>query len=273
MWPCVSVLATACGRGPLWFFGDRDRDDGEAAVDCDRADFLFVVDDSPSMQVHQRQLIDNFGVFIDGVERVVREGTDLHVGVVTTDAYYGNPAPCDTLGGLVIETKGANSSRAVCGPYADGANYMTQNDDLEAAFACAARVGTLGADSEQPLAAALAALDPDSQAATCNAGFSRADALLTLVLVTDERDQSPADELRYAMDIGALEGDERSVVVVALGDDDVGGCMPDQEVCYDGRLRRFTEWFEYGFLGSIDGDYAEHFDAAVDLVATACAGD
>lgn len=265
---------SGCGRGPFWYFGDDEEEDGEAIADCDRADFLFVVDDSPSMQVYQRRLVDSFGVFMDGVERVVREGTDLHVGVITTDAYYGNPWPCEVPGGLVTATTGANSSWGVCGPYAEGANYMTEADDLEAAFACAANVGTLGADQEMPLQSLVAAVDPRSSAAECNAGFSRSDALLTVVILTDETDSSPGSELSYANDLADLEGGRSSVVVVTLTGEDPS-CMNDPYSgdCYHGRLRRFTDRFEYGFVGAIDGDYGEVFDEAVDLVATACAGD
>jgi hypothetical protein len=277
-WVAIAVVCatTACGRGPFWYFGDEDDGDAEAeaVADCDRADFLFVIDDSPSMQGYQRRLVENFPVFLAGVERVVQEGTDLHVGVVTTDAYYGNPSPCEVPGGLVIETKGANSSRSVCGPYAEGANYMTAADDLEAAFECAAKVGTLGADSEQPLVSLLAAVDPNSSAAQCNAGFSRKDALLTVVILTDETDSSPGNELDYARDLADLEGGRSNVVVVALTAED-SSCANDplETECYDSRLTRFTNWFEYGFMGSITGDYAEQFDQAVELVATACAGD
>lgn len=50
-------------------------------------------------------------------------------------------------------------------------------------------------------------------------------------------------------------------------------CSSGAETCYDPRLATFTRSFSHGFLGSIDGDYAEHFDRAVDVVADVCAAE
>jgi hypothetical protein len=270
------AVVVGCGRGPLWpIDGDSAGDDGEAGpVDCDRADFVFVIDDSPSMQEYQRQLVDNFPVFIDGVQRVVEHNTDLHVGVITTDAYVGNPAPCNVLGGFVVATAGAHSSRATCGPYAEGNTWMTAADDLAASFACAASVGTQGAQIEQPAAALQAALDPDSDAAECNQGFLRDDALLVAVLLTDEPDQSPGYPERWAANVvDAKHGNADAVVAVALLRKDEECADGLSNDCYPWALQQFTEEFDHGFLGPITGDYGTLFDAAVDVVATACAGD
>jgi hypothetical protein len=270
----VVVLVAGCGRGPFWYFGDDDDDVGEAVADCDRADFLFVVDDSPSMQVYQRKLVESFPVFMDGVRRVVDEGTDLRVGVVTTDAYYGNPPECEVPGALVTATTGAHSSWGTCGPFAEGARYMTEADDLEEAFACTAKVGTLGSEAEMPLQSIVAAVDPISPAAPCNDGFSRPDALLTVVIVADETDSSPGSENNYAQKLADLEGGRSNVVVVALtGEDTECDFQPYTGECVYGRVGEFANWFDYAFIGPIDGDYAEQFDQAVELVADACAGD
>lgn len=272
----VSMLVAGCGRGPLWHFPGDDAGDSDAAVDvdCDRADFVFVIDDSPSMQAYQRALIENVPVFIDGVQRVVQHGTDLHVGVVTTDAYAGNPAPCNVLGGFVTATTGANSSRATCGPYAEGASYMTAADDLDETFACAAQVGTQGNQVERPADALRAAIDPDGEAAACNQGFLRGDALLIAVLLTDEPDQSSGSPKQWTKDLLNAKGDNNDgVVVVSLlrNDEDCpDGVSTD---CYPWALETFTDSFDYGFVGPITGDYAKLFDQAVDVVANACAGD
>ncbi len=269
------LLLAGCGRGPLWHFGDDEDDAGDAVeVDCDRADFVFVIDDSPSMQTYQRALVDNFPVFIDGVQRVVAHGTDLHVGVVTTDAYAGNPAPCNVLGGFVTATTGAHSSRAQCGPYAAGRSYMTAADDIDETFACAAQVGTQGSQIEQPAGALLAAIDPDGPAAACNEGFLRGDALLIAVILTDEPDQSEGSPKRWAQDLlDAKGGNPDGAVVVSLLRDDED--CPDgmSTDCYPWALQTFTESFDYGFIGPITGDYGKLFDQAVDVVANACAGD
>lgn len=266
------MVAMGCGRGPLWVFGDGSGDDlGGGENDCDRADLLFVVDDSPSMQAHQRDLANNVPAFLEGVQRLVEDGTDLHVGVTTTDAYHGNTAPCDVLGGLVTATSGSHSSWSECGPFASGARYMTNADPLAEDFACTAMVGTVGSVTEQPLRAAAEALDPNGAAASCNAGFRRRDALLVLVVVTDEADQSPGLSQRWALDLRDSQGGDDALAVVSLigeGDDCGEGVA-----CYEPRVEAFTETFAHGFVGSIDGDYAEQFDDAIDVVAAACAGD
>ena len=275
VWMGILLLA-GCGRGPLWTFDhDDDGDDlgVDGPVDCDRADFVFVIDDSPSMQEYQRELVDNFPVFIDGVQRVVAHHTDLHVGVITTDAYAGNPAPCNVLGGFVTATTGAHSSRAQCGPYAEGHNWMTAADDLSESFACAAAVGTQGSQVERPASALRAALDPDSEAAACNQGFLRQDALLVVVVLTDEPDQSGGSPVQWARELIDLKGgNPQGVVAVSLLSDDCDDPTPDG-ICNSWALERFTEEFEHGFVGTITGDYGEFFNRAVDVVATACAGD
>lgn len=271
-WLLPVMVAMGCGRGPLWVFGDGSGDDlGGGENDCDRADLLFVVDDSPSMQAHQRDLANNVPAFLEGVQRLVEDGTDLHVGVTTTDAYHGNTAPCDVLGGLVTATSGSHSSWSECGPFASGARYMTNADPLAEDFACTAMVGTVGSVTEQPLRAAAEALDPNGAAASCNAGFRRRDALLVLVVVTDEADQSPGLSQRWALDLRDSQGGDDALAVVSLigeGDDCGEGVA-----CYEPRVEAFTETFAHGFVGSIDGDYAEQFDDAIDVVAAACAGD
>jgi hypothetical protein len=64
-------------------------------------------------------------------------------------------------------------------------NYS--GEDLEDAFSCVAGLGTLGCGFEQPLEAMYQALDPANAA---NDGFLREDAILAVVLITDEDDCS-----------------------------------------------------------------------------------
>lgn len=267
------LLGSACGRTPLADVIDaREQDD--TSVDCDRADFLFVIDDSPSMQTYQRKLVDSFPLFIAGVDEVVERGTDLHVGVITTDAYAGNPTPCDRLGGLVIQTRGAYSSRSLCGPYAEGANYMTEQDDLAESFACAASVGTQGGQDETPAAAILAAVDPEGDAAACNQGFLRDDALLVVVILSDEPDGSDGDPRAWAEELTRRKGGNREgIVVVSLLDERSTDCAAGEAWCFPWRNTLFTESFPNGYLGPIDGDYGSIFGKAIDVVGSVCAAE
>ncbi len=253
------LICTACGRGPFWGFGEQPR------VSCDRADFLFVIDNSGSMREHQRQLTENFPVFIDGIHEVVDRGVDIHLGVVTTDRYAGNHGDCHELGSLVTRTTGPDSSTSVCGPFAEGRPYMTSADDLPRAFACAAHVGTAGDSIEQPLAAALGAIDPRSAAAKCNSGFLRDDALLSIVALSDENDQSPGSVDSYVDAFAAIKGSPEAFALVTLVESLCG-----DRVCNADRLRDAAAIAEFGFSGTIGGDYAEQFTSAVELIDDAC---
>ena len=105
----------------------------------------------------------------------------------------GNPDPCKIDGALVTKTSGVGASNATCGPYATGSNFMTQAD-LGSAFPCAALVGTSGDGDERPMQVTLAAISESMNAAgACNAGFVRDDAILVIVIITDEEDDHEID--------------------------------------------------------------------------------
>jgi hypothetical protein len=296
------VIAAGCGRSPIlaerWGAdGDGgagsadDRDEGddaghddeggdEVGVDCDKVDFLFVIDNSGSMFDHHTNLVKSIDVFSEGIDAAVARNTDLHVGIVTSDVYAGTHGDCHVLGGLVTETSGAHSSQMACGPFAEG-NYMTEQDDLEASFACAAMVGTQGDDVERPMDAMLAAIDEDGGAAKCNAGFLRPDALLVVVVLTDEWD-GPSDPEGAGSATGAqswrrglveAKGSEDAVVFVALVNEEPRQCRPHHVINDGTPLVGFAESLPYGFVGSICGDYAETFGQALDVVAAACSGE
>ncbi|HET6582409.1 MAG TPA: hypothetical protein VFG69_03155 [Nannocystaceae bacterium] len=278
----VLVLAgPGCGRSPVLLAAqagahlddDADDDDDAPAPTCDEVDVLFVIDDSPSMGDNQRKLAENYDVFVDGVTALVDNRTDVHLGVVTTDAYSHNVAGCRDLGDLVVQTGGYGSSDETCGPYAAGTNYITDADDVDAAFTCAARVGTSGATLEQPMTAAARAIGVESGAAgECNEGFVREDAMLVIVFVTDEDGEHEA-ELAYDRLMEARSGNENSVVVVTLANLPGGDCPLGNHAAIANELAALTEMFEFGFAGPVCAkDYTDVFRQAVDVVAAACSG-
>lgn len=254
--------------------GTPDQGGGGEASSCVKVDLLFVVDDSSSMRDEQVNLIASVPTFVQEIELQLAQAEGLHVGVVTTDAYGYNAPGCDVLGGLVTQTGGADSSAAVCGPYASGLGFMTQQDDLGQRFACAAQVGTDGDGDERPIDAALAALGPGLAApGACNEGFSRADALLVLVLITDEEEEGSAgDPPQWFDDLVALKGGvETNVVVLSLIGPANPLCMDAAEVGY--RLIDFTQRFTYGSIGRICADnYQPFFHDAIAGIAEACHG-
>jgi hypothetical protein len=239
--------------------------------ECGKVDFLFVIDNSGSMSDEQLTLINNFPAFINGIQATLENVDTIHVGVTTTDDYFPNVAGCNTISGLVVQTGGFDSSMAMCGPYEEGANYMTEMDDLDVAFACAAQVGTEGSSSERPMQAAVDGItgvlgDNDE----CNEGFIREDALMVLVIITDESDiSSPGTPMSWYDDIVAAKaGIPENVVVVSLINTPGGICAFDFAV----GIADFTMMFgPNGFMADIcQPDFAPIFDQAVGIIDIAC---
>ncbi|MBL4686891.1 MAG: hypothetical protein JKY37_20010 [Nannocystaceae bacterium] len=271
----LGLAVAGCGRTSP--FLDYDEFDIFPAIKdpitegCGKVDYLFVIDNSASMADYQRRLVQNFSTFIEGVQRSQDTLDSVHVGVVTTDNYAGNPAPCDQLGDLVVGTEGYNSSESQCGPYTEGHPYMTESDDLAASFACAAQVGTQGSDQERPLAAVGYALNADKlREGGCNAGFIRDDALLVIAVITDE-DEPEVVDFAYERAVEAKNGLSDNVVAVALVVTPDGPCLPHGHPRVGHGIAQFARSFEHSFVGPIcDDDYGPTFAAAVAVVQSAC---
>lgn len=247
---------------------------------CHKIDFLFVVDNSQSMEDDQDNLVANFPSLIAGIESSLEEVDDYHVGVVATDGYAFNPPGCNVLGGLVTQTGGTASSNAVCGPYAEGNNYMTEVDDLTQSFSCAAKIGVGGWPLEAPMNALEATVRGDNAGpGQCNEGFIRPDALLVAVIITDEWDGPGDPELItssgtpqswYDTVIAAKQFPENAAVVSLVNYE--GGPCPPAEPGFDGQqIVAFTELFGgNGFVGGVCADYGPVFEQAVGLIDDAC---
>jgi hypothetical protein len=248
---------------------------------CTKVDFLFIIDNSGSMAVEQENLTPSFPGFIDGIESALEQVDEYQVGVVTTDAYvYNNAAPgCSTLGGLVVQTGGSDSSSSVCGPYAAGNNFMTEADNLNVTFACAADVGTAGDGCERPMDAMTNVLD--KTVGGCNTGYLRDDALLVLVIITDEYDgagdpegcNSAGDPLAwYDTVVASKLGIPENAVALGLLNYAGGPCPPADQVYDGGNIVNFVSTFgPNGFLGGIcEADYGPVFAEAVAIIEEAC---
>lgn len=242
---------------------------------CSTLDFLFVIDNSGSMSDNQMTLIANFSAFISGILNNIPTIEDFQVGIVTTDSYLHNVVECQSIGGLVVKTGGGYSSNMMCGPYAEGHNFMTPTDDLGVEFACAAQVGTGGSGKERPLAAVIGAMDGWLNSKDkCNEGFNREnDSVLVVVIITDEDDQSGGtlndwyDHLVWLK--GNQENEDDNIVILTLANttDECGGFYGAT------RLKEFTNMFTYGFLGEICADdYGPFFDDATTWIEAACGG-
>lgn len=251
---------------------------------CTKVDFLFVIDNSGSMGDEQDNLTNSFPGFISGIQGALEQVDEYQVGVVTTDAYsYNTASPgCNVLGGLVTRTGGSNSSNQVCGPYAAGFNYMTELDDLNVAFACAADVGTSGSGIERPMDAMTNVLNKvHGGPGQCNEGFLRDDALLVLVIITDEYDGPGDPESNpstgdaaawYDTVVAAKLGIPENAVALGLLNYQGGPCPPTSTV-YDGvNIMNFVQMFgANGFLGGVcEPDYGPVFADAVGIIQDAC---
>jgi hypothetical protein len=238
---------------------------------CGMVDFLFVIDNSGSMYDEQIALINNFPTFINGIETTLVNVDTINVGVTTTDNYFANVGGCQQIGSLVVQTGGSDSSNSVCGPYDQGANFMTEEDDLGAKFSCAAQVGTGGSADERPMEAMVNAVTGvyggEDQ---CNEAFIRDDALLVIVIITDENDtNSIGNTITWYQDVvDAKGGYPENVVVLSLINTPGGNCGWDVAQ----NIADFTMMFGVnGFMADIClPDYAPVFDEAVEIINVAC---
>ncbi len=164
------------------------------------SDILFVVDNSRSMAQEQASLAKNFASFMQWAQRY--QG-DFQVGVIpvrTGDS---------TLGCLAGPTK-----------------IMTpKTPNLAKVFEQAATGLPSGRGPEMGLESAHLALSEPKRSG-CNKGFLRDDAVLSMVFISDEPDQSPDEYEYYLKFFKSLKGEERSHLIraSAVVGPSPGGC-------------------------------------------------
>lgn len=319
----LALLAAACGddgggsgdtdaTGGINLDGPDEKLDlgggdetGIQSLQCERIDFLFVIDNSSSMQDEQLHLVQAVPGFVDAMQNALPDVTDLRVGVVDTDSYpgLGNPnaleacpdgAPCDScdyrLGALMTKPASAADPDTSC-YFGSGMPYMNGlSDSFAAEFECAALVGIDGNPIEQQASALVEAVSPDlnAQDKGCNAAFVRDNALLVFLLITDEEDDVTDEPAPQGGSIGdpnrwydaiveAKGGEQRNVVALGLigGSPRFGDCS-DLSLGLDGaeqttRLQRFFDKFTNHFTGSVcSNGYDDFFAGALDEVSEGC---
>jgi hypothetical protein len=163
-------------------------------------DVLFVIDNSGSMAEEQANLAASIGSFVTTLQAA--NGNTLpsiQIGVVSTDVGAG-PFVVGGCSGNGDNGALQSAAQGQCSP-PDGAfisdligpdsnrqrNYTGALDDV---FECISVLGLDGCGFEQPLESMRRALNGSIGG---NAGFLRSDALLAVVIVTDEDDCSTAD--------------------------------------------------------------------------------
>lgn len=276
---------------------------------CTKVDFIFVVDNSSSMQDEQQFLAQGVPGFVSAMQNALPNVESFQVGVVDTDSYPalgtlgdaldGCPpddpeldcSSCDyQLGSFVSKPTSASDPALSC-EFSTGKSYMDgKAENFANEFGCAALVGTTGNPVEQQAAALLSAVSPDLNAAgACNDGFMRDDALLVFLLISDEEDNhtSPPDPQGGSMgepqewfDTVVATKDGKDSNIVALG---LLGGSPKFPDCADlsqgvdgaeqsSRLVDFVERFPTSFVGSVCSEgYAAFFQDALATVSEGCA--
>jgi hypothetical protein len=162
-------------------------------------DLMFVVDQSGSMDDDQANLARNFGTFIS---RLGSYTTDWQIVVVNG---HGG---CNYGGILRSTTSGYADTfaRAV----AQGSQSAWEGGAGVCRGECPLYIGNQGVQV--------------TDSGECNDGFMRSDALLHLVLVTDEPDQSPGSWSTYVSSIQAKKGSTANTKISAIAGDYPYGC-------------------------------------------------
>ncbi|MFM2418644.1 MAG: hypothetical protein RL385_3367 [Pseudomonadota bacterium] len=247
----------------------------EGDLGCTKMDVLFVIDNSASMAQEQSALVESFPRMVQVLD-ALREGkVDYRVGVTTTSFGIAIPGlfelPSDD--GMLLKTQDMQQP------------FLSRGDaDLTARFSALAAVGVEGNANEQPIKAATAAVTSRVTDGK-NAGFRRADALLAVVMITDEDDGSaegnsfgipgaastPVADYKAKLDTAA-GGPGRWAAAVIAGAQ-AGGCESSYGDAADAeRLREFVGLLgRNGLMGDIcSGNLAGELSKALDTFTSAC---
>ncbi|MBX3125131.1 MAG: hypothetical protein KF718_00360 [Polyangiaceae bacterium] len=270
---------------------------GAAGSGCEKIDFLFVVDNSVSMQDQQAALVAAFPGFISAIESTVKAGSNYHIMVADTDAWgrcnTANPwsgatpshatcnsyvqqtvfEECDRVRGAgVIHPAGQHASNTKC-PVPDGRRYLQQGDpNIASTFGCMAKVGVAGHASERPMEGILGAVSPQLNAVGgCNEGFLRDDALLVVTFISDDPnyEDTGTPQEWYDAVVQAKKGNPDSVVMV--------GITPAFAGCASGNNIKGAHWaefvakFKYNLHANVcTADYAATFAQAITVIDEGC---
>ncbi len=168
-------------------------------------DVLWVIDNTASMNREQTALADSFQAFVAALDA---EAVAYQLGVVTTDVSDGQAGVLQGLPWIITP----------------------EDDDPAEAFSQAVHVGTDGSSPEAGFGAAwLALTEPNLSGA--NRGFRREDALLHVVVVSDNDDKSEAllgdDPGGFFLDFlqGEAERSGSDPIFSAVAGDVPSGCL------------------------------------------------
>jgi hypothetical protein len=199
--PCVILSCTA--RSLEQPIAEVDTSCSEHfGVNLERnVDIVFMVDDSPSMAPLQAKLAASFPAFMKVLERVGLP--NVHIGVISSDLGAGRLEPSQVrgchFGGDQGKFQVAPRDACTVSGLAAGQNFISNINGnanytgaLPDVFSCIAKLGDEGCGFEHQFGSLLRALGADGHggAPIENAGFLRPEALLAIILITNEDDCS-----------------------------------------------------------------------------------
>jgi hypothetical protein len=296
---CLVLGFAACG--PM------DRDDGTGDDDgsgsgsgsgeeprqCNKMDIVFVVDDSGSMQEEQQNLATNFPMFATLLSNyTTTDGQHIDYRVALTTTGRDIDYTVDFAGMQLPQHEVGDD-----GAFKDNCNlpkrWLDSTDaNMQQTLACRANVGTGGPSIEMPLLMGKWALAKRVADGT-NAGFLRDDALLAIVMLTDEDDASteqnnftidltgtppidynPADHVQF---LDTLKGHRSRWAAAAIAGD--GDCSSSfGSAANAARVKDFVNLANGGgtpqavFSSICAGDLTIGLKQALDLFQAACGG-
>ena len=205
--PLLDVAATDIGGGCA----------GEGCnAGCTSVDLVFVIDNSGSMGGYQAALGLAFPAFAETLDTALPPGTNLHVGVTSTEMGYSSGGSTSISNGTCnftgddgmpndafyvtpdVMDSGRNGAQGRLYDPGGGQTYFeyttgtggAQLDALESWFSSAANIGTGGSNIEMSGAPAGWVADASNDAT--NAGFIRDEgSVLVVFFMQDEPDQTP----------------------------------------------------------------------------------
>jgi hypothetical protein len=264
----------------------------DEARGCDKMDIVFVVDNSGSMEEEQTNLAANFPMFASLLEAyTVNNGQPLDFRVALTTTGRDIDYQIDLGGGLGTFPQSEDGQN---GEFYNNCNnskrWLDRTDStMPQTLACRANVGISGPSIEMPLLMSKWSLA--ERAADTNTGFLRDDALLAIVILTDEDDASttqnnftmnatgqtptdwnPTDQVQF---LDTLKGNRtRWAAGVIAGD---GNCSSSFGSAADGvRLKEFVNLANGNgstqavFSSICNGDLTTGLKDALDVFQAAC---
>lgn len=192
----VTYLITLRGKGDTQGYNeDTFSQDGQP-----KSDILVVMDNSGSMGFAQDRIAENFEFFVD---YATDQGVDYHLGVVSSDMDDAAES------GKLWRT---NQGRRPGCPLTPSRAVLWVDPSMSNAaeeFECALP-GTNGSATEEMLEAGYHALTTHMAPGAYNHGFLRDEAKLSIVIVTDAKDQSPRPATFYLSQFMNIKGFNRA---------------------------------------------------------------